>query len=60
MALGPRPSIVGPACRARPSSETALQLHGGQPGHITPEERVAAEELVRTKFGTEAWLHRLL
>ena len=39
--------------------ETFVQLHGGQPGHITPEERAAAEELVRTKFGTEAWLYRL-
>lgn len=59
MALGPRPSIVGPASRATPSSETTVQLHGGQPGHITPEERVAAEELVRTKFSTEAWLYQL-
>ena len=39
--------------------ETFVQLHGGQPGHITPEERAAAEALVRTKFGTEAWLYRL-
>ena len=39
--------------------DTFVQLHGGQPGHITPEERAAAEELVRTKFGTEAWLYRL-
>lgn len=39
--------------------ETFVQLHGGQPGHITPEERAAADELVRTKFGTEAWLYRL-
>ena len=39
--------------------ETFVQLHGGQPGHITPEECAAADELVRTKFGTEAWLYRL-
>ena len=39
--------------------ETFVQLHGGQPGLITLEERAAAEELVRTKFGTEAWLYRL-
>ena len=39
--------------------ETFVQLHGGQPGHITREEYAAAEALVRTKFGTEAWLYRL-
>ena len=39
--------------------ETFAQLHGGQPGHITREERAAAEALVCAKFGTEAWLYRL-
>ncbi|UQN14670.1 lipoate--protein ligase family protein [Gulosibacter sp. ACHW.36C] len=39
--------------------DTFLDLHGGAPGEITPEELERAEELVRTKFATDAWLNRV-
>ncbi|HLS92351.1 MAG TPA: biotin/lipoate A/B protein ligase family protein [Microbacterium sp.] len=32
---------------------------GAERGHITEEEYAAAEELVRTKFSTPEWLHRV-
>ncbi|WP_261166953.1 biotin/lipoate A/B protein ligase family protein [Microbacterium sp. Marseille-Q6965] len=39
--------------------ETFAAYTGAQRGTITPEEYAAAEELVRTKFSTDAWLHRV-
>ena len=38
---------------------TFRALTGAEDGTITDDEYAAAEELVRTKFGTEAWLHRV-
>ncbi|MTE24301.1 biotin/lipoate A/B protein ligase family protein [Microbacterium sp. ZXX196] len=35
------------------------RLTGATRGSITPEEYAEAEELVRTKFDTDAWLHRV-
>jgi lipoate---protein ligase len=35
------------------------ELTGAQPGAVTPAERAEAEELVRTKFGTDAWTYLL-
>ena len=32
---------------------------GASRGSVSPDELAAAEELVRTKFGTDAWLHRV-
>ncbi|MDN3310816.1 lipoate--protein ligase family protein [Microbacterium oryzae] len=32
---------------------------GAERGHVTPDELAEAEELVRTKFSTDAWLHRV-
>ena len=39
--------------------ETFTKLYGAVEGHITPEEYAEAEALVRKKFATEAWLHRI-
>jgi len=39
--------------------ETFVQLHGGTPGYITPEEMVEAVARVEHKFGTRDWLYRL-
>lgn len=39
--------------------ETFQNLYGATTGHITDEEYAEAEELVRTKFSTEQWLHRV-
>lgn len=39
--------------------ETFRGLTGAEDGTIDDDEYAAAEELVRTKFGTEAWLHRV-
>ncbi|QBR75092.1 lipoate--protein ligase family protein [Microbacterium sediminis] len=39
--------------------ETFASYAGATRGTITPEEYAAAEELVRTKFSTDAWLHRV-
>lgn len=39
--------------------ETFTKLYGAVEGHITPEEYAEAEALVREKFATEAWLHRI-
>ena len=33
--------------------------YGLTPGRVTEEEMARAQELVRTKFGTEEWLHRV-
>ena len=38
---------------------TFRSLTGAEDGTISADEYEAAEELVRTKFGTEAWLHRV-
>ncbi|WEG08216.1 biotin/lipoate A/B protein ligase family protein [Microbacterium horticulturae] len=38
---------------------TFSNLYGATTGHITDEEYAEAEELVRTKFATDAWLHRV-
>ena len=38
---------------------TFRSLTGAEDGAISADEYEAAEELVRTKFGTEAWLHRV-
>jgi len=38
---------------------TFTSLYGAKPGHITDKEYAAAEELVRTKFSTKEWLHRV-
>ncbi|WP_456286151.1 lipoate--protein ligase family protein [Microbacterium sp. JZ70] len=32
---------------------------GAERGHVAPDELAEAEELVRTKFATDAWLHRV-
>ncbi|HEY0276603.1 MAG TPA: biotin/lipoate A/B protein ligase family protein [Paenirhodobacter sp.] len=39
--------------------QTFIDLHGGTPGHITPEEMAAAATLAQEKFETEAWLHHV-
>lgn len=39
--------------------KTFRSYTGAVDGSITTEEYVAAEELVRTKFSTERWLHRV-
>jgi lipoate-protein ligase A len=39
--------------------ETFRSLHGLHDDEITPEEYAQAEDLVRTKFGTEEWLRRV-
>lgn len=39
--------------------ETFASYTGAKRGSITEEEYAAAEELVRTKFSSEAWLHRV-
>ncbi|MDQ2688824.1 MAG: lipoate--protein ligase family protein [Chloroflexota bacterium] len=39
--------------------ETFASLYGAVEGHITPEEYAEAEALVRDKFATHAWLHRI-
>ena len=38
---------------------TFRSLTDAETGSITPEEYAAAEELVESKFATEAWLHRV-
>ena len=38
---------------------TFRSLTGAEDGTISADEYAAAEELVRTKFATEAWLHRV-
>ncbi len=38
---------------------TFVSLTGAKPGHITPEEYIAAEELVESKFTTDTWLNRV-
>jgi lipoate-protein ligase A len=49
----PRADIIGHL------RDTFVQLHGGTAGELRPEELEAAEELVRTKFSTKAWLNRV-
>ena len=39
--------------------DTFRTITGAEDGAITADEYAEAEELVRTKFGTEAWLHRV-
>jgi len=39
--------------------DTFTHLYGATPGTISPDEYAEAEELVRTKFGTDAWLNRV-
>ncbi|MBS1696778.1 MAG: lipoate--protein ligase family protein [Actinobacteria bacterium] len=39
--------------------QTFRGITGAEDGTISADEYAAAEELVRTKFGTEAWLHRV-
>ncbi|MFD6699924.1 MULTISPECIES: biotin/lipoate A/B protein ligase family protein [unclassified Microbacterium] len=39
--------------------DTFRAVTGAEDGVIAADEYEAAEELVRTKFGTEAWLHRV-
>ncbi|HKT56437.1 MAG TPA: biotin/lipoate A/B protein ligase family protein [Microbacterium sp.] len=39
--------------------DTFTNLYGATPGTISPDEYAEAEELVRTKFGTDAWLNRV-
>ncbi len=39
--------------------DTFRGVTGAEDGTISDDEYAAAEELVRTKFGTEAWLHRV-
>ena len=39
--------------------ETFVRLTGATRGDLTAPELAAAEELVRTKFATEEWLHRV-
>ncbi len=39
--------------------DTFRGLYGLHPSEITPEELAKANELVETKFGTEAWLQRV-
>lgn len=39
--------------------QTFTGLYGATPSEITAEERAKAEELVRTKFETPAWLNRV-
>ncbi|WP_295012916.1 lipoyl protein ligase domain-containing protein [uncultured Microbacterium sp.] len=39
--------------------DTFRAITGAEDGGITSEEYAAAEELVASKFGTEAWLHRV-
>ena len=39
--------------------ETFAKLYGAVEGHITAEEYAEAEALVRDKFATDAWLHRI-
>ena len=39
--------------------QTFTTLTGAQRGDLTDDEVAAAEELVRTKFSTEEWLHRV-
>ena len=39
--------------------DTFRAVTGAEDGTIAADEYEAAEELVRTKFGTEAWLHRV-
>ncbi|GAB2639928.1 biotin/lipoate A/B protein ligase family protein [Gordonia jinhuaensis] len=39
--------------------ETFQKLHGASVGRVTDEEYAEAQELVRTKFDTDAWLHRV-
>jgi len=40
-------------------ADTFANLYGAVPGHITEAEYAEAEELVRTKFATDAWLKRV-
>jgi lipoate-protein ligase A len=39
--------------------QTFRTLYGATPGRITADEYAEAEELVRTKFATDAWLRRV-
>jgi lipoate-protein ligase A len=39
--------------------ETFRSLHGLHDDELRPEELAAAEELVRTKFSTSAWINRV-
>ncbi|PZE25719.1 MULTISPECIES: biotin/lipoate A/B protein ligase family protein [unclassified Curtobacterium] len=38
---------------------TFTRLYGAHEGHVTPEERARAQELVATKFATREWLERV-
>lgn len=38
---------------------TFRRLYGGADGALTDAELAAADDLIRTKFDTEAWLHRV-
>jgi lipoate-protein ligase A len=39
--------------------DTFVNLYGATPGTISADEYAEAEELVRTKFATDAWLNRV-
>jgi lipoate-protein ligase A len=39
--------------------QTFVDLYGGTPGDITPEEYAKARQLVEQKFSTPAWLNRV-
>jgi lipoate-protein ligase A len=39
--------------------DTFRSLTGAETGAVAPEEYAAAEDLVESKFATEAWLHRV-
>jgi lipoate-protein ligase A len=39
--------------------KTFVDLYGGTPGDITPEEYAKAQQLVDEKFSTQAWLNRV-
>jgi lipoate-protein ligase A len=39
--------------------QTFVELYGGTPGDITPEEYAKANQLVEEKFSTPAWLNRV-
>lgn len=39
--------------------DTFVEITGATPGHVTAEELAAAEQLVTSKFATDAWLTRV-
>ena len=61
-------TILRPASTASLSAKAAVQeslkdtfrrLYGGTEGALTEAELAEAEERIRTKFGTQEWLHRV-